>query len=75
MCRQTSLIVPQTNPEQFLPDDHPFQRYFDANAEFRTSYEDTTAIVSIVWGMEEKPLDTVGVNMLFVASYIGKARC
>jgi len=29
--------------------------------------------VSIVWGLEDEPLDTAGVNMLFDADYLGKA--
>jgi hypothetical protein len=68
------LIAPQTNPEQFLPDDHPFQRYFDSNAEFDTSNDDATDQISVVWGLQEQPLDTAGVNMLFDADFLGKAR-
>lgn len=75
MLWQVSKIAPQTNPEQFLPDDHPFQRYFDSNAEFQTSNEDATEVISIVWGMADKPLDAAGVNMLFDANYLGKPRC
>ena len=65
MIWQVSLLEPQTNPQQFLPDDHPFQRFTDANAQFYTSNEDETVVVSIVWGIDESaPLDTGGVNRL-----------
>jgi len=73
MLWQVSGIAPQTNPEQFLPDSHPFQRFFDANAEFDTSNEDATDQISLVWGFESEPLNTAGVNMLFDASFLGRA--
>ena len=65
MAWQASQLEPQKDAAQILPDDHPFQRFFDLSAEFETSNEDEPVKLSVVWGFEDKPLDTDGVNRLF----------
>ena len=65
MAWQASQLEPQKDAAQLLPDDHPFQRFFDLSAEFEVSNEDEPVKLSVVWGFEDKPLDTDGVNRLF----------
>ena len=65
MAWQASQLEPQKEAAQILPDDHPFQRFFDLSAEFEVSNEDEPVKLSVVWGFEDKPLDTEGVNRLF----------
>jgi len=58
-------LTPQTNAEQFLPESHPFQQYFELQNEFESSNEDATVQMQIVWGFEPgNELDLTGVNLL-----------
>ena len=55
-------IAPQTSIENFLPDNHPFQRYQDVESNFQAS---TTPRRSneFVWGFEaQDPLDQTGAT-------------
>merc|ERR1712050_410775 len=67
-------LEPQTTTEEFLPSDHPFQRYFGAMSEFGASAEEAGVQMQMVWGFEESPLDTTGVNMLSNPDFVGTLR-
>ena len=68
-------IKPQTDTEQFLPDNHPFQRNADVNNEFDASNSDSTVAINFVWGFkEDDPIDQTGVNLIFDADYKGKPK-
>jgi len=61
-----SQLQAQTSAEQFLPESHPFQRFFTAQTKFRSSNEDDTVEINIVWGfVADDPIDLDGVNRLF----------
>jgi len=61
----TTQIEPQTSAENFLPEDHPFQRFFTAQNAFISSREDETVEMQIVYGFDPSdPLDLTGVNRL-----------
>ena len=68
-------IKPQTDTEQFLPDNHPFQRNADVNNEFDASNSDSTVAINFVWGFkEDDPIDQTGVNLIFDADNKGKPK-
>ena len=49
-CVSAVGIAPQTATEEFLPDDHPFQRYSSMSNEFEASNLDTTVEINMVRG-------------------------
>merc|ERR1711985_13261 len=56
-------IRPATSTDQFLPEDHPFQRITTIwNDEFPSSAQDANAKVHLVWGLED--VDRSGVSLL-----------
>jgi len=65
-------ITAQTSTENFLPDDHPFQRYSEVNNNFETSNFDSTVEINIIWGFKEAdPLDQTGVQLIFDGDFKG----
>jgi hypothetical protein len=67
-----SGIEPQTSTEDFLPDDHPFQRYSTWNNEFDASNLDQTVQMNFVWGFKDSdPLNQDGVNLILDADFKG----
>lgn len=73
MALTAKNIEPQTTTENFLPDDHPFQRNIAVNNNFAASNFDTTVEINLVWGfVEGAPLDTTGVNLIFDADFKGR---
>jgi len=68
----TSQLEAQTSAEQFLPESHPFQRFFTAQTYFASSREDETIEMQIVYGFDPKdPVDLNGVNRLFNPDDLG----
>jgi len=62
---QATRIEAQTSAENFLPEDHPFQRFITASSEFLGSNDDTMAEEQIVYGFNPSdPVDITGVNRL-----------
>jgi len=56
-------IGPATSTDQFLPDDHPFQRIsIILNDKFPSSAQDANAKVYLTWGL--KDMDRSGVSLL-----------
>merc|ERR1712224_521157 len=56
-------IRPATSTDQFLPEDHPFQRISSIwNDEFPSSAQDANAKVYLTWGLED--VDRSGVSLL-----------
>merc|ERR1711985_162401 len=56
-------IRPATSTDQFLPEDHPFQRISTIwNDEFPSSAQDSNAKVHLTWGL--KDVDRSGVSLL-----------
>ena len=47
----TTQIEPQTSAENFLPEDHPFQRFFTAQNAFISSREDETVEMQVTPAM------------------------
>ena len=65
-------ITAQTSTENFLPADHPFQRYSEVNNNFETSNFDSTVEINVIWGFEERdPLDQTGVQLIFDSNFKG----
>jgi predicted RND superfamily exporter protein len=60
-----------TKPNQFLPSDHPFQRFFDVSAgEFPNSSEEDDMTVTVVWGLDG--VDRDGVNLIRDGDFVGE---
>ena len=65
-------LEPQTSAEQFLPESHPFQRFFTAQNAFMASDDDTTVEMQIVYGFDpQDPMNLDGVNRLQNPDYWG----
>ena len=68
-------ITAQKSTENFLPDDHPFQRYSTLSNNFESSSFDSTVEINVIWGFEENdPLDTTGVQLIFDHAFKGVPR-
>ena len=68
-------LTPQTSAEQFLPDDHPFQRFFMANSQFPASQEDEVVEMQIVYGFDPSdPIELAASPRLFSPDALGTAR-
>ena len=60
-----SQLEPQRSAEQFLPESHPFQRFFTTQNAFVSSQEDESVEMQIVYGFDPSdPIDHSGVNRL-----------
>ena len=71
----SSKIEPQTAAEQFLPADHPFQRFFTAQMQFISSREDEVVEMQLVYGFDpDDPIDLSGVNRLLDPSDWGQPK-
>ena len=68
----TSRLQPTTKPEQFLNENHPFQKAITTLNEFGSNSDNPGIDVYYIWGLRD--LDRTGVNFLMDSKYIGKVR-
>ena len=66
-------LVPAEEPEQFLNENHPFQRAINVlNNNFGTNSQDPGVDIFYIWGL--KDVDRSGVNVLMDTSNLGKVQ-
>jgi len=68
----TSRLQPTTKPEQFLNENHPFQKAITTLNQFGSNSDNPGIDVYYIWGLRD--LDRTGVNFLMDSKYIGKVR-
>lgn len=68
-----SQLEPSSKTEQFLPEDHPFQRFVTIMAnEFSASNQDDAIQGYLLWGIDsQEPINREGVNMLLDTEFLG----
>ena len=64
-------VQPSEAADQFLPDDHPFQRMVIIMSEdFGSSSQNKYNEVELIWGIDS--VDRTGVNMLYDKDFLGE---
>jgi len=64
-------LTPTTKPEQFLNENHPFQKAINVlNNNFGANSQDAGIDIFYVWGLQD--VDRSGVNVLLNTSHLGK---
>ena len=64
-------VQPSEAADQFLPDDHPFQRMVIIMSEdFGSSSQNKYNEVELIWGIDS--VDRTGVNMLYEKDFLGE---
>jgi len=66
-----SNLQPSTAAEQFLPEDHPFQKFITYSSYFPASNEDSTEEMQLVWGLADEPMNVDSINPLFFPDDLG----
>lgn len=70
-CILSAQVEASTASDQFLPEDHPFQKILTIqSSHFGASSQDSFNEIILTWGVED--VDRDGVALLFDSEYLGK---
>jgi hypothetical protein len=68
----TARLKPTTKPEQFLSENHPFQKAITTLNNFGANSQDPGIDIYYIWGLDN--VDRTGVNLLMDSKNLGKVR-